>query len=94
MKKLTYIIINVIAVIIGLFFIIWGSSVSRIIGIIVIFGTASEFFSGRYKKYVSDEITEVESKEERKKLKKMLLPFIILAIVFFIMFLINALKNK
>ena len=89
MKKITYITINVIAIIIAVCFIIFTDSIGKLIGVIILIGFLNEYFSGRYKKYVGD----TESKEESKKFKKMLLPFIILAIVFFILFLVYVFQN-
>ena len=93
MKKITYITINVIAVTIAVCFIIYTSGIGKLIGVIILAGFLNEYFSGRYKKYVGDQVSEAESKEESKKFKKMLFPFIILAIVFFILFLVYAFQN-
>jgi hypothetical protein len=81
-----------VLIIIGAFFFL-SDSVGKIIALVMFLPLAYEFSSGRYKKYVTDQVTGEQAREEARKVKKTLLPFIILAVVFLILFLVYAFQN-
>ena len=90
MKKITYIIISIIAVCVSIAFLLLGAWPLKIIGGFLILMVFVEYSTGKYKKYITSEVSEKEAQEQKKQFKSMLLPFIIIGIIVlgFIIFLV------
>ena len=72
MKKTTYVILSIIGYSLSILWLLLGAWPLKLLGLIVITIFTYEYISGKYKRFLDENLSETEMSDQKKRFNRML----------------------